>query len=190
MPSPCQTTPERSTCYPKLVLKTQDNCNSATLPHSFPSSFTVHCTVVMEKSGSEPRSRNVHADEEWPPESTPLGKHGILFYLGIAIDVACILAVVPFLLLAGATAKLDGRIAPHDEWQMIFAAMNAVRFPFLFLFFSFLLFYLCFCAMAAYFSVISTGSYHFPHCLHGHRSASHQGSRNMETRAWNHAWFP
>ncbi|KAK5658408.1 hypothetical protein OQA88_2385 [Cercophora sp. LCS_1] len=78
----------------------------------------------MEKTGSDPRSRSVHADEEWPPEPTAPWKHGALLYLGIALDVACIIAAAPFLILAGAAARLDGQVAPNDEWQMIYAAMN------------------------------------------------------------------
>ena len=80
----------------------------------------------MEKPTSEPKCEEVPADGTWPPQPAPLGKHGALLYLGIATDVACILAAVPFLILAGAAARLDGRVAPPDQWNTLYAAMNAV----------------------------------------------------------------
>ncbi|KAK0708420.1 hypothetical protein B0H67DRAFT_590240 [Lasiosphaeris hirsuta] len=84
---------------------------------------------MMEKQNDkEPipeKVKFIDSCEEWPPPPASPGKHGFLFYLGILMDVACILAAFPFLVLAGAAARLDGRVAPPDEWYMIYAAMNA-----------------------------------------------------------------
>ncbi|KAK3345921.1 hypothetical protein B0T25DRAFT_550644 [Lasiosphaeria hispida] len=79
----------------------------------------------MEKPAKGPKTEVVPADKTWPPEPTPMGKHGVSLYFGIITDVACILAAFPFLVLAGAAARFDGRVAPPDEWYMVYLAMNA-----------------------------------------------------------------
>jgi hypothetical protein len=78
------------------------------------------------KQESEAPSEDVPTKETWPPEPTPMGKHGLSLYLGIITDVACILAAIPFLVLAGSAARLDARVVSPAEWDIIYAAMNAV----------------------------------------------------------------
>ncbi|KAH0543962.1 hypothetical protein FGG08_001729 [Glutinoglossum americanum] len=63
--------------------------------------------------------------EGWPPEPESLKKSGFSYYLGLIVDIACIAAAVPFFVLAGAVARLDGRSASDNQWWWIYGGMNA-----------------------------------------------------------------
>ncbi|KIW31399.1 uncharacterized protein PV07_03050 [Cladophialophora immunda] len=61
----------------------------------------------------------------WPPKPASLRKHGFGHYFGLIVDFATVIVVFPFLVLAGAAAVLNGKIAPPHQWSTIYSAMNA-----------------------------------------------------------------
>jgi len=93
----------------------------------------VHLNIIaMDNTSttSESEKASLLTGKPWPPEPAVPGKHGVFLYLGILLDVACVLAAVPFLVLAGIAANRNGQVAPPDEWELIYTAMNVVGFIF------------------------------------------------------------
>ena len=78
----------------------------------------------LEKLTSEPQCESVAEDEAWPPMPTQMGQHDIVLFINIATDTACIFAAIPFLVLAGYVARVDGKVDPEKEWNMIYVEVR------------------------------------------------------------------
>jgi hypothetical protein len=65
---------------------------------------------------------------KWPPKPETLKKKKTTwsYCLNLAVNIASICAVLPFLILAGVAANLNGHRATDGQWFWVYGSMNAV----------------------------------------------------------------
>jgi hypothetical protein len=80
---------------------------------------------AIAADGVKPESP-IHPIVKWPPKPETLKKTTWSYRLNLAVNVARICAVLPFLILAGAAANLNGHRATDGQWFWVYGGMNAV----------------------------------------------------------------
>ena len=78
---------------------------------------------------TKPTSGATQTLSGWPPPPASLQKSTIDRVLGILIDAACIASFFLFMALAAVVARVHGRPVDWQQWDMLYAALNAVGFP-------------------------------------------------------------
>ncbi|KAK0658036.1 hypothetical protein B0T16DRAFT_453443 [Cercophora newfieldiana] len=87
----------------------------------------------------DPPARNASQKlEGWPPPPASLKKPTLDTVLGILVDAASVASFFLFMALAVAAARVHGRLVNFQEWDMLYAALNAAVtiFPLVYMFIS------------------------------------------------------